>query len=285
MATIDLETYDSWSLQLPVVPRRSRLYYLEPIGVGTSYVESLTGYICRLALAHCVSPRTLIRQEILPMSNQSSKNQSCVTKFPSVEFAVNINGRGVVAQKYVQGLKSLTLKGNLQSLTMLAWKWKTLAGGGDPTTHLRAWCPECYQDWRSAQQPMYEPLLWSLAAVTVCPRHRKRLQSKCPHCGQQQRLIAGKMRPGYCSKCQQWLGCLSDFEPSDEAVIALELEWHIWVAERIGEVLALASTSLPRTIRSNITDVIYGKEEPYISDFQNKAMRRLQFNLLAMFAH
>ena len=210
MAAIDLETYDSWSLELPVVPRRSRLYHLDPIGVGTPYVESLTGYICRLALAHCVSPRTLIRQEILPISNRSSKKQPCVETILSVEFAVNINGGELVTQNYVQGLEALTLKANLQSLTMRAWKWKILARTGDPIRFLRAWCPKCYQDWHNALQPIYEPLLWSIVTLSICPRHYKPLQSQCPDCGQRQRLITGKMRPGYCSKCQQWLGCIVD---------------------------------------------------------------------------
>ena len=164
MAAIDLETYDSWSLELPVVPRRSRLYHLEPIGVGTPYVESLTGYICRLALAHCVSPRTLIRQEILPISNRSSKKQPCVETILSVEFAVNINGGELVTQNYVQGLEALTLKANLQSLTMRAWKWKILARTGDPIRFLRAWCPKCYQDWHNALQHMWNGTADSLNA-------------------------------------------------------------------------------------------------------------------------
>lgn len=208
MTTIDLETYDSWDLELPVVPLRSRLYHLEPIGLGTPYVESFTGYICRLAQAHCVSPRTLMRQEILPISNPNPKSQFYVPELLSVEFAIHVNGGELSAQQYIRGLETLTLKVDLQSLTMQAWKWKTLARTEAPIRHLRAWCPECYQDWYGAGATIYEPLLWSIAAVFVCPRHRQPLQSLCPHCGQRQRLIAGMMRPGYCSKCQQWLGRL-----------------------------------------------------------------------------
>ena len=192
------------------MPRRSRLYHLEPIGVGTPYVESLTGYICRLALAHCVSPRTLIRYEILPISNRRAEKQPCVDTILSVEFAVNINSGNLVTRNYIQGLEALTLKANLQSLTMLAWKWKNLARTGDPIRPLRAWCPICYQIWHNAGATVYEPLLWSIVTVSICPRHYKPLQLLCPHCGQRQGLITGKMRPGYCSKCQQWLGYIVD---------------------------------------------------------------------------
>ena len=38
-----------WDLKLPLIPKRSRLYNLEPIGFETPDIESLTGYIARLA--------------------------------------------------------------------------------------------------------------------------------------------------------------------------------------------------------------------------------------------
>ena len=44
-------TYESWSCDRPVhFPKRSHLYQLRPFGVGTPLVESLTGYVCRLAV-------------------------------------------------------------------------------------------------------------------------------------------------------------------------------------------------------------------------------------------
>jgi hypothetical protein len=42
-------SYESWDLEKPSIPDRSRLYQLEPIGIGTPHVESLTGYISRLS--------------------------------------------------------------------------------------------------------------------------------------------------------------------------------------------------------------------------------------------
>jgi len=47
--------YDAWDTSPLVLPRPTRLYSLAPIGVGTPMVESLTGYVVRLAEAHCVS--------------------------------------------------------------------------------------------------------------------------------------------------------------------------------------------------------------------------------------
>ena len=54
----------------PPFPPRTRLYHLAPIGVGTPAVESLTGYLMRLAEAHCVSTGALVSAELLPLLQQ-----------------------------------------------------------------------------------------------------------------------------------------------------------------------------------------------------------------------
>jgi hypothetical protein len=36
MTVNDLEIYDSWELDLPPLPKRSKLYHLEPIAIGTA---------------------------------------------------------------------------------------------------------------------------------------------------------------------------------------------------------------------------------------------------------
>lgn len=48
MSAEELPTLEWWDLSRPKIPPRSRLYHLEPVGVGTPYVESLTGYMARL---------------------------------------------------------------------------------------------------------------------------------------------------------------------------------------------------------------------------------------------
>jgi TniQ len=60
-----LETYEAWDLKKVSIPSRSRLYPLEPVGIGTPVVESLTGYVSRLAEAHCVTPKVLISRELV----------------------------------------------------------------------------------------------------------------------------------------------------------------------------------------------------------------------------
>src|SRR5688572_20379032 len=50
------EQCEEWDMSTQLISPRSKLYRLEPIGVGTPYVESLSSYFRRLADAHCVSP-------------------------------------------------------------------------------------------------------------------------------------------------------------------------------------------------------------------------------------
>src|SRR5512133_3794891 len=57
-------TLEAWDLAVPSLTARSRLYSLAPIGIGTSFVESLSGYVERLAEAHAVSAGSLIGREL-----------------------------------------------------------------------------------------------------------------------------------------------------------------------------------------------------------------------------
>lgn len=49
-----------WSLDTPNIPQRSILFNLEPLGLGTANVESLTSYIMRLSNEHCLYPSDLM---------------------------------------------------------------------------------------------------------------------------------------------------------------------------------------------------------------------------------
>ena len=104
--------YDLWSLALPTLPHRSRLYSLAPMGIGTSQVESLTSYVMRLAEAHAVSPGTLIRQEIFP-------NLPLTPKRPTFGGVHSLNGMGSCFEQWVSLLEQLTARRDLRQLTLL----------------------------------------------------------------------------------------------------------------------------------------------------------------------
>lgn len=230
--------YESLDLRLPQLPTRSRLFDLEPVGVGTPYVESLTGYISRLAESHCVLTSTLLWNVILPNNDsyQFSKKSGSVLESQS-SFTAALNGKGVTAKNMVQALEKLTSRKNLYCLTMLTWR-------NDISTHnlirrTRAWCPSCYECWREAGAIIYEPLLWSLDAVKVCAVHRRCLALRCLHCGEESPILCPRSRPGHCPKCECWLGASEGrADPSSKRLSEEEIEFQSVLVDDLGELLA-----------------------------------------------
>jgi len=227
--------YDGWEVSRPSVGQRSYLYPLVPIGVGTAAVESLTGYISRLAAAHAVKTGTLIFHELrarIPCTKgvsagRASKNLSHGSFYVD---AHSLNGVGIRVRGWVSRLEQLTCVSRLDLLTVLPW------ANAISCVHLlrtrRVWCPSCYGEGCSTQ-PTYERLLWAFQMVTACPVHRRILESLCPSCGRTQYVLASRSRPGYCSRCYCWLG-----RAGESTSVDAELTKLISVAEMVGELLA-----------------------------------------------
>lgn len=230
------------------IPKRSRLYDLEPIAIGTPYVEGLVSYICRLAEAHCVSPGILLNKEILPAfrKNYSISSERAyaiqvdggntfVSSMTKPGYRKNPNEYGLLAWQYLAGLKLLTLRMDLQALVIPSNANTVLSktAGQELGRNLRAWCPECFQDWVTNEPPIYEPLLWSIASVTVCPIHYKPLQSHCPHCQKAQRPFTAKMHVARCSQCSGWLGICTEATSEMELSITTQWQQHLEITERV----------------------------------------------------
>jgi AraC-like DNA-binding protein len=244
---IEIAAIEVWNLELPALPERSRYYHLKPIGVGTPYAESLTSYITRLAEAHCVSPKALVICELLPMFGRPALSEHN----PSIHNvwkrdAMTINGTSPYAGEWVRALERLTCRSDLSLLTMLTWSDVI-----DPRGLLRAtqaWCPDCISEWRRNNSCLYYPLLWSLKAVTVCPRHHAPLSTYCRHedCSRPLPLLSLHSRLGYCPYCGQWLG----IDPGslrgkdEEKTSGDDLARQCWIANAIGELIE-AAPSLP----------------------------------------
>lgn len=226
---------------------------MEPIAVGTPYVEGLISYICRLAEAHCVSPGVLIKKEILPSFRrnyslaaggayvlQEDENGILISSIPKPVYRKNPNEYGLLAWQYLEGLKLLTLREDLQQLITFS---KNLGDGSRETEQgrdVRAWCPECFQTWRDTKQIIYEPLLWSIAAAVVCPYHHRPLLSRCPHCRKKQRPLTAKTYVARCSQCFGWLGICTETASEMELEITTEIERSLKITEQVMQSLSLA---------------------------------------------
>ena len=242
---------DSDEFTIPELPPRSQLYHLEPVGVGTPEVESLTGYIARLAEAHCVTVYILSKHMICPRQGKEYIffNHGGVLK----RLAFLLNGAGVGAERVVCALESLTMRTDLRPLTLLPWS--TSLSPFSLFRRERVWCPICYEDWRTTGRLIYEPLIWTLKPVEVCARHRISFHSVCPHCERPQHWLANRSRPGHCSKCRGWLGAKSA-DSSYSIDDAAAWKYRAWVAESVGLMLAsgahLASTPTKETVTGSL---------------------------------
>ncbi len=191
------------------IPQRSRLFFLEPIGVGTPLTESLSSYLTRLAQEHCVTPKKLIMGEIAPLimsdkyqSEMLSKNVS--TLFGNSDAKPAINGMRDMTESLTVALESLTLREDLRYLSCLTWKG-IIRERGLFRQH-KAWCPQCFEQWRQENKSIYEPLLWSFKDVNYCSQHHGQLVDRCPHCDSQLKAISDRSILGFCDRCKKFLG-------------------------------------------------------------------------------
>jgi transcriptional regulator with XRE-family HTH domain len=161
----------------------------------------------------------------------------------------------VWAAEWVAILESLTLRDDLHFLTMLPWRDVLPVRG--LLRPVRAWCPASLEEWRNAAQVVYEPLLWSLEAVTVCGRHGRRLQTRCPYddCVQASPPLGRWARPGHCSHCGRWLvASAAEGRVCTRSLTSDELEWGTWVHDAVGEILSAAPGLKAQASRKTLSD-------------------------------
>ncbi len=116
--------YDHWDLEMPNIPERSLLYCLKPVGIGTPQVESLSGYVSRLAEAHDLSVGDLVGRK--PLSNARSglyrRTTFSRSRPRSHVFHAgdnDINGMCRKARKWIGAFQDVTHRQDLFRLTLV----------------------------------------------------------------------------------------------------------------------------------------------------------------------
>lgn len=236
---------DLWESEQVEAKLHSHLYHLEPIGVGSPMVESLTSYIMRLAEAHSVYPRVLITDEIAPLLKHFSLYKEGHLIYDNLtafwQKSVQLNGVSSSTRDMIEVLEQLTLRSDLRFLTLLTWQ--NVLPSRNLLRRTRAWCPACYEQWRESHQTIYEPLLWALEIIDVCLFHRLRLQLHCPYadCDRTQPMLSPHAQSGYCVHCNRWLGSVSgDQEERHVKSEDEELRRQQWVVNAMGDLLSAA---------------------------------------------
>ena len=164
-----METYGVYSdaeiLGFPP-PNIPPLYPWAPIGVATADVESLTGYIGRLAQAHHVLVTRLLYKPL-------TTGGGALLPLSSNRYLMVLNSRADLTRAFVERLKFFSGVPNMALLTCLPFrevlpdKWLF--------KHVQHWCPQCYHEWADSGAIIYDPLYWMLVPVEICHYHHRPL--------------------------------------------------------------------------------------------------------------
>lgn len=217
----------------PGIPPRSRLFALEPIGISTPAAEGLTSYIIRLAGAHSVSPRRLIREEFAKLSPEIARIGQYGPFFN--RNAISINGLHRYSELFADIVEKLCGLSIARDLTLLSLKSLLPFNGVGLGAQNPRWCSICYAEMRESRGEIYQPLAWSFDLYQVCPRHGKTMIDRCPFCGKLQYLIPRSPVIGYCCYCGTWMG-------KRPAKPLPATPFELWIATAIEEII----TELPR---------------------------------------
>jgi AraC-like DNA-binding protein len=219
-----------WEMHTPAYPSTSVLYPLAPVGVGTPFVESLTGYLKRLAQAHHLKVVDLVT---------FCSTQTDTHVLPStLQKLSRIDGMTDSGQAWSALLGKLTCQEMVDCLTMNYWR--ALLNPYRMLRQYHAWCPQCFADAVRRETPLYEPLAWRLQCVGVCTVHQCSLVERCPTCGSQLTTLSNWAVVGYCPKCQSWLGDLTLQDPLHSCS-----EENCKRADAVGRLLSLAPRMNP----------------------------------------
>lgn len=198
-----------------LIPTRTPFPNLEPMGLGTPYVEKLTSYLIRLAMQSHIRVSSLVKYYIKPINGIKYTNQVLV---PSTKRLAN--GHGATARAWVTSANRLVGRDDLHLLTLLPWS-NAFSPKCQLISQTRRWCAACLAEDHRMRAPVYERLLWSVLYVNICPRHRCLLTARCPTCGHERMPdFPSRQLNGFCSVCGGWLGTTRHAlsRPSNEAI-------------------------------------------------------------------
>lgn len=217
-----------------IMDTRSRLYPLQPRGLGTAMKEGLVSYITRLSEAHCTDVGSLVSYECSPnfenpriYSYQSNKVNSSFYK-----DAYSINCFGAICTDMEYALTKLTQRSDISEMNLN--KWVFTPRNKAIVKKQKHWCMQCYSEWEKEGKDLYDPLLWSIELIKICPVHKTLLQTSCPGCNMEIPIINHRSLISHCIYCFKSLVSVNEVrlvESEDE------LLFQVWLCDSIGNLL------------------------------------------------
>lgn len=179
----------------------SRFLFPVPLlGVGTSDVEALSSYLCRLSAAHR-APIGVILRAAYEWCEKNSEEPA----FPNLARNPGALAQYVrpneMTRSVVDMLTEATGQSALTSGTYLALD-HALARCMRTFHGSIRWCPACLREFEEADAEPYFKLAWFIRTTTRCVRHGALLEEKCAHCGAAQDGFGMRRSCTECSRCR-----------------------------------------------------------------------------------
>lgn len=219
----------------PTFAPRTWLFRVPLLGEETGEIESLTGYVARLADEHMFTPATLLHRALDWWAGGDAARVGQWkrrTEHLKLDPAINASP---LAKPWIQILEKLGgvdgLARSTLGLDAMRFPFRGLL------RHHHAWCPCCLQE---DEQP-FDRLLWSVAPVRVCPRHGVKLADRCPECGSRVPMLHSRSTPGMCPRCEAPLAAATTTDEVDDL--------ERWSAKAVADYL----TSSARHASSKVT--------------------------------
>lgn len=256
--------------------RLTPLAPLELIGRGTSHVESLESYVCRLAEIHGLSTRQMcaIARAHAVLSRREARNETSdfrrpVERIPALN-AVEMIGYGENAQRTVNSLQALTGVANLDSGTLLSFRGVFALNVSGCFRRDRRWCPICFDSSSGAPS---EPLCWRLHLVQRCPVHMCLLENQCRRCGQPQDGLRSAAVRRLCGQCGETLSGTGRFDWGMNS-------WELWAESQAMDLIAYVSNPMNPKFRQGAAKEffreVYKQHDPGLTRDQRRILFQLQ---------
>lgn len=220
--------FDVFQIDGLSLPPRSRLFNLPPIALGTGRVEGLISYLVRLARAHSVNPRRLVKTEFALVPGIDSMTYAAFFD----RYAGTLDGLGHYAEVFSNALAQLTGGSDLSLLTLLPLRELLPPNGQGLLAGGAKWCPACLDEMMKAHTEVHRPLVWSFALYRMCGRHGQPLEDRCAACGHLQPFLPRYPDLARCDHCGAGLN--SQSVPRRDERSALD----VWLAEAIEDIVA-----------------------------------------------
>ncbi len=221
----DLMTWPEIGSPASGIPERSRLYQIQPLGANAGQLEGLLSYLVRVARAHSVNPRHLLRSVVA--YKNPALNKLCSVAF-FTRHSATVNGLGKYAELFVGEVAKLTKADFLRPMCLLPLQDLLPHNGAGLLTPRPKWCPACIADMAKSGDDAYRPLAWSFELYRVCTHHNVRLRDICTRCGKAQPFIPRYPDFGRCDHCG---GLLSYGHAKSKAAL------DIWVSNAIADLV------------------------------------------------